>query len=48
MYVTQKGKELYVPTGAKPGDRVWTPTSYDENLEFDLDYVGGPADAIGA
>jgi hypothetical protein len=42
VYVTTKGEVLWVPGGASPGDRVWTPKSYDEDLEFDIDYIVGP------
>lgn len=43
VYVTQKGKTIHVPVGANAGDRVWTPLSYDEDMEFDQDVVVGPA-----
>lgn len=47
IYITEKGKVLHVPGGASPGDRVWTPNSYDEDLDFDLDYVVGPSNETG-
>lgn len=42
-YRTKNGQNIYVPDGANVGDIVWTPKSYDEDLEFDLDEIVGPA-----
>lgn len=42
-YVTEKGQIIHVPGGAFPGDRVWTPDSYDEDLDFDIDFIVGPS-----
>jgi hypothetical protein len=44
-YQTKHGQNIFVPDGANVGDIVWTPKSYDENLEFDLDEIVGPANA---
>lgn len=44
-YMTKDGRNIYVPDGANVGDIVWTPKSYDEDLEFDVDEIIGSANA---
>ncbi|KJY02261.1 hypothetical protein TI39_contig71g00011 [Zymoseptoria brevis] len=44
-YMTRRGQNIFVPDGAKVGDIVWTPKSYSEDLEFDMDEIVGTANA---
>jgi hypothetical protein len=44
-YLTKNGRTIYVSHGANVGDIVWTPKSYDQDLEFDLDEILRPLNA---